>query len=74
MASQCFESALHIALQLRRRELSAVECLEYFRARVERLRSMPSSFSIGNGHAKLRASPIARWHRGNLSDRCTACR
>ena len=37
MASQCFESALHIALQLRRRELSAVECLEYFRARVERL-------------------------------------
>jgi amidase len=37
MASLCFESALHIAAQLRRRELSAVECLEYFRARVERL-------------------------------------
>ena len=37
MASACFESALHIAAQLRRRELSAVECLEYFRARVERL-------------------------------------
>jgi amidase len=37
MASLCFQSALHIAAQLRRRELSAVECLEYFRARVERL-------------------------------------
>ena len=37
MASLCFESAQRIALQLRRRELSAVECLEYFRARVERL-------------------------------------
>ena len=37
MASLCFESALHIAAQLRRRELSAVECLEYLRARVERL-------------------------------------
>ena len=37
MASLCFESALHIAAQLRRRELGAVECLEYFRARVERL-------------------------------------
>ncbi len=37
MASLCFESALHIAAQLRRRELSAVECLEYFRERVERL-------------------------------------
>jgi amidase len=37
MASLCFESALHIAAQLRRGELSAVECLEYFRARVERL-------------------------------------
>jgi amidase len=37
MVSLCFESALHIAAQLRRRELSAVECLEYFRARVERL-------------------------------------
>jgi amidase len=35
--SLCFESALHIAAQLRRGELSAVECLEYFRARVERL-------------------------------------
>jgi amidase len=33
----CFQSALHIAAQLRRRQLSAVECLEYFRARVERL-------------------------------------
>ena len=37
MASLCFESALHIAAQLRRRELGSVECLEYFRARVERL-------------------------------------
>jgi amidase len=37
MVALCFESALHIAAQLRRRELSAVECLEYFRARVERL-------------------------------------
>jgi amidase len=37
MVSLCFESALHIAAHLRRRELSAVECLEYFRARVERL-------------------------------------
>ncbi len=37
MASLCFESALRIAAQLRGRELGAVECLEYFRARVERL-------------------------------------
>ncbi|MGH8239967.1 MAG: amidase, partial [Steroidobacteraceae bacterium] len=37
MASLCFESARRIAAQLRGRELSAVECLEYFRARVERL-------------------------------------
>ena len=37
MSSLCFQSALHIAAQLRSRELSAVECLEYFRARVERL-------------------------------------
>ena len=37
MTSLCFQSALHIAAQLRRREMSAVECLEYFRERVERL-------------------------------------
>ncbi len=37
MTSLCFESALHIAAQLRNRELGAVACLEYFRARVERL-------------------------------------
>ncbi|HEY7639647.1 MAG TPA: amidase family protein [Steroidobacteraceae bacterium] len=37
MTSLCFQSALHIAAQLRAREISAVECLEYFRARVERL-------------------------------------
>jgi amidase len=37
MTSLCFQSALHIAAQLRRREISAVECLEYFRERVERL-------------------------------------
>jgi amidase len=33
----CFQSALGIAAQLRSRQLSAVECLEYFRARVARL-------------------------------------
>jgi amidase len=33
----CFQSALQVAAQLRQRQLSAVECLEYFRARVERL-------------------------------------
>jgi amidase len=37
MTSLCFQSALQIAAQLRRREISAVECLEYFRERVERL-------------------------------------
>jgi amidase len=37
MTSLCFQSALHIAAQLRRREIGAVECLEYFRERVERL-------------------------------------
>ncbi len=37
MTPMCFQSALHIAAQLRSRQLSAVECLEYFRARVERL-------------------------------------
>jgi amidase len=37
MTSLCFQSALHIAAQLRNREIGAVECLEYFRARVERL-------------------------------------
>jgi amidase len=36
MTSLCFQSALHIAARVRRRELGAVECLEYFRARVER--------------------------------------
>src|SRR5215208_3895109 len=37
MTPLCFQSAQQIAAQLRRRELGAVECLEYFRARVERL-------------------------------------
>jgi amidase len=37
MTSLCFQSALHIAAQLRSREIGAVECLEYFRERVERL-------------------------------------
>jgi amidase len=37
MTSLCFQSALRIAAQLRNREIGAVECLEYFRARVERL-------------------------------------
>lgn len=37
MTSLCFQSALHIAAQLRRREIGAAECLEYFRERVERL-------------------------------------
>jgi amidase len=37
MTSLCFQSALHIAAQLRRREIGAVECLEYFRERVQRL-------------------------------------
>jgi amidase len=37
MTSLCFQSALHIAAQLRSRAIGAVECLEYFRERVERL-------------------------------------
>jgi Asp-tRNAAsn/Glu-tRNAGln amidotransferase A subunit and related amidases len=37
MTSLCFQSASHIAAQLRSREIGAVECLEYFRERVERL-------------------------------------
>ena len=37
MTSLCFQSALQIAAQLRSRDLGAVECLEYFRTRVERL-------------------------------------
>ncbi|HJY40979.1 MAG TPA: amidase family protein, partial [Steroidobacteraceae bacterium] len=37
MTSLCFQSALRIAAQLRNREIGAVECLEYFRARVDRL-------------------------------------
>lgn len=37
MTSLCFQSALQIAAQLRSRDLGAVECLEYFRARVEQL-------------------------------------
>ncbi len=37
MTPLCFQSALHIAAQLRRRELGAVECLEYFRERAQRL-------------------------------------
>lgn len=40
MTSLCFQSALHIAAQLRNREIGAVECLEYFRARVERLNTV----------------------------------
>jgi amidase len=34
--SLCFESALQIAARIRRREIGAVECLDAFRARVER--------------------------------------
>jgi amidase len=37
MTALCFQSALQIAAQLRKRELGALECLEYFRERVERL-------------------------------------
>jgi hypothetical protein len=32
----CFQSAIEIAARIRRRELSAVECLDYFRDRVQR--------------------------------------
>ena len=72
MASQCFESALHIALQLRRRELSAVECLEYFRARVERLNPALNAIVVFDWERAREAARLA--DRGNLSDRCTACR
>jgi amidase len=53
----CFQSALHIAAQLRRRQLSAVECLEYFRARVERL------------NPALNAIVVFDWERADESAR-----
>jgi amidase len=57
MTSLCFQSALHIAAQLRNRELSAVECLEYFRARVERL------------NPALNAIVVLDWERAQASAR-----
>jgi amidase len=36
MTPLCFQSALQIAASIRRREIGAVECLDYFRERVER--------------------------------------
>ena len=76
MASLCFESALHIAAQLRRRELSAVECLEYFRARVERLNPALNAIVVldwQRAHDDARAQ-IKRWRTDSPSGRCTACR
>jgi amidase len=55
MTSLCFQSALHIAAQLRSRKLGAVECLEYFRARVERLNS------------ELNAIVVLDWDRAHAS-------
>jgi amidase len=36
MTSLCFRSAVEIAAAIRRREISSLDCLEYFRGRVER--------------------------------------
>jgi Asp-tRNA(Asn)/Glu-tRNA(Gln) amidotransferase A subunit family amidase len=76
MVSLCFESALHIAAQLRRRELSAVECLEYFRARVERLNPALNAIVVldWSGLTKPHAAQTRRWRRISPSGRCTACR
>jgi len=57
MTSLCFQSALHIAAQLRNRKLGAVECLEYFRARVERL------------NQALNAIVVLDWERAYASAR-----
>jgi len=57
MTSLCFQSALHIAAQLRNREIGAVECLEYFRARVERL------------NPALNAIVVLDWERARESAR-----
>lgn len=57
MASLCFQSALHIAAQLRRREISAVECLEYFRERAQRL------------NPALNAIVVFDWERASQSAR-----
>jgi amidase len=57
MTSLCFQSALHIAAQLRNRGIGALECLEYFRARVERL------------NPTLNAIVVVDWERARESAR-----
>jgi amidase len=39
MTSLCFRSAVEIAAAIRRREISSLECLEYFHGRIERFNS-----------------------------------
>jgi amidase len=57
MNSLCFQSALHIAAQLRSGQLGAAECLEYFRERVERL------------NPALNAIVVLDWERARASAR-----
>ena len=76
MTSLCFQSALRIAAQLRNREIGAVECLEYFRARVDRLNTDLNAIVVLDWD---RASERARHAddalaRGCRAVRCTACR
>ena len=71
MTSLCFQSALHIAAQLRRREIGAVECLEYFRARVERLNPALNAIVVFDWERALRGRAqrdraLARGCRGPL--------
>jgi amidase len=46
MTQLCFQSALAIAAQIRRGELSSVECLEYFRERVARLNPLLNAIVV----------------------------
>ncbi|HTE39571.1 MAG TPA: amidase family protein [Steroidobacteraceae bacterium] len=60
-----FESAVQIATRIRKRELSAVECLAYFRQRIERF------------NPKINAIIVLDWERAQrratAADRALAC-
>jgi Asp-tRNA(Asn)/Glu-tRNA(Gln) amidotransferase A subunit family amidase len=54
MTPLCFQSASHIAAAIRRREIGAVECLDYFRERVERYNRALNAVAVLDWGARLR--------------------
>jgi amidase len=76
MTALCFQSALHIAAQLRNRTLGAVECLEYFRERVERLNPALNAIVVldwERAYASARRADDTL-ARGRHAVNCTECR